>query len=74
MRVVSFDDGTSCSIGAVHGDGFEPHEGDQFLFEFPDGDVRVGTVRFGVSVGIPEEIPAYNAIFDRHTRIMTLEV
>jgi hypothetical protein len=74
MRVVLFEDGTACSIARVHGEGFDPHEGDRFLFEFPDGRVMEGTVRFGASVGVPEDVPAYNAFFDGSARTLTLEV
>ena len=74
MMTAQFNDGTACRLEAVHGDRFEPCDGERYLFEFPEGTLKEGTIHFGH----PREACCDNhprhAVYDRRTRIVAVEV
>lgn len=72
MMIATFEDGTRCRLGAVRGEGFDPKEGDTFLFEFPAGELKEGTVR--VAAGPGEEVPVIGGIYDAESRTISVEV
>ena len=74
MKVVRFGDGTTCRLGVVHGDRFEPREGETFLFEFPDGRLKEGTVNAPVTVWSDARVPVRSGVYDCKSRVVSLEV
>lgn len=74
MRIVTFDDGTSCRIARVRGDHFEPCEGEPFLFEFPEGSLKQGAVSAEGAAWFLEHLPLHDCVFDAQSRIVSLEI
>ena len=73
MIIATFKDGTVCCLDKVHGEGFDPKDGEIFLFEFLDGSLKEGAVHTEAPSKVTEAGPVYNAIFDRETRTVSIE-
>jgi hypothetical protein len=65
-----FKDGTLQHFH-IHGEGFDPRPGEVFLFEFPEGVLKEGTIRF------EEDVPGetiLDGVFDAASRTIAVEV
>lgn len=69
-----FNDGTACRLDAVHGDRFEPREGDRFLFEFPEGNLKEGTIHFGRPQEACWDDPPCRGVFDQKAKTVSIKV
>ena len=74
MMTARFSDGSACRLEAVRGDGFEPREGDTYLFEFPEGALKEGTIHFGHSPEVYCWAVPRTGVFDRRSKVVALEV
>lgn len=74
MMTATFNDGTACRLETVHGDAFEPREGERFLFEFPEGALKEGAIHYGHPSEACYDNPPRRAVFDRRTKIIAIEV
>ena len=74
MMTAKFNDGTACCLEVIRGDRFEPREGDRFLFEFPEGALKEGTVHFAEPEGPCCDTRSLRAVFDRRAKIVAIEV
>jgi hypothetical protein len=73
MLTARFNDGTALRFEVVHGDRFEPHEGEKLLFEFPDGALREGVVYLRPAWAEGGYEPLRRGVYDRKARIVALE-
>ena len=73
MLTATFNDGSQLRFEVVHGDGFEPHEGDTVLFEFPDGALREGVVRLQAARSGHGDASLLRGIYDRGAKVVALE-
>jgi hypothetical protein len=74
MVTAKFRDGSECLIEAVPGDGFEPHEGERYLFEFPEGTLKEGIISFDRRPRPQAGESPHHVHFDPKTRIVEVEV
>jgi len=70
----TFNDGSSCRLRVVHGDPFEPREGERFLFEFPEGTLKEGTVHLGDPPEACWDHEPCHGVVDHRTKIVALTV
>jgi hypothetical protein len=74
MLIVLLDDGTRLRFGRIHGDGFDPREGEKYLFEFPRGEIQEGVVKSVEEAGAENETRFVNGIFDGTVRRIAVDV
>jgi hypothetical protein len=73
MIVATFRDGSTRYFGTINGLGPKPHGA--YLFEFPDGELREGTLR--VLTGLEacgKDRPRTNAQFDALTHKVVVKI
>lgn len=72
MRIARFMDGTGCRLEVIRGDLFVAREGETYLFEMPDGTLKLGRVGAEDEEPFVERFPRFAAVFDRDAGVITL--
>lgn len=73
MMTATFSDGTACRLDVIHGDRFEPRDGETFLFEFPEGTLKEGAIHFESPPEACWDRPPFRGIYDRDAKTVALE-
>ena len=75
MFTATFDDGSTRSFKSIHGLELGSGDGGRYLFEFPDGTIREGTLREAIDEPpTTEGHHSGSGIYDPASRTIAVEV